>query len=99
MARKLVYIRHDDRLALLRCYTADPLAHGNANTRRITLKWTKHQLVALQKIEPGPVHVGQRIEKQRAEVGGICDEVVLAFEQAQQLDYEARIQLALGRVG
>src|ERR1044071_7644045 len=44
---ELMHIRHDDRLQLLRRYTADAFAHRNANTRRIALKWTKHQFVAL----------------------------------------------------
>ena len=91
-------IRHDDRLALLRRHTADAFAHRDANTRGITLKWTKHELVVAQKIKPGPVHIRQRIEKQRTKVGGIRDEVVLAFEQAQQLDHEARVQFAFVRI-
>src|SRR5215470_12367463 len=63
VTRKLMHIRHDDRLTLLRGHTADAFAHRNTNTRRIALKWTKHQLVFMQKIEPGPIHIRQRIEK------------------------------------
>jgi hypothetical protein len=37
----------------------------------------------LQKVEARPVDVRQRIEQQGAEVRGVRDEIVLAFEQAQ----------------
>src|ERR1051326_1425297 len=55
VSRKLVYIRHDDRLAPLGRHPAHALAHRDAHTRRISLKWSKHKLFALQEIKPGPV--------------------------------------------
>src|SRR5690349_24777631 len=93
-----MHVWHDNRLALLCRHAADSLAQRNTHTRGISLKWTKHQFFALEKIEPGPVHIRQRIEQQRAEVRGVGDEVVLAFEQAQQLDHEARVQRTLRRL-
>src|SRR6185437_11111757 len=59
VTRKLVYVRHDDRLAPLGCHAAHALAHRDAHTRGISLKWSKHELFTLQEIEPGPVHVRQ----------------------------------------
>src|SRR5690242_11444839 len=54
VSRKLVYVWHDDRFALLRRDTANTLPHRNAHARRIALKRTKHELFALQKIEARP---------------------------------------------
>src|SRR6185503_5961199 len=52
MSRKLVHVRHDDRLELLSRNSAYALAQRNSHTRRITLKRSQHQLLALQKIKP-----------------------------------------------
>src|SRR5437868_6907375 len=91
-----MHVRHDDRFTLLRRHAAHALTQRNANTRGIALEWSKHQFFALQKIEAGPIDVRQRIKEQRTEVCCVGDEIVLTFEQAQQLHDEARIQLLLG---
>src|SRR4026207_2186861 len=43
-SRKLMHVRHADRLALFRRDTAHACAHRNSHTRGISLKWTKHEL-------------------------------------------------------
>src|ERR1051326_3428709 len=92
VTRKLVYVRHDDRLALLRRDAANAFAERDAHASRIALEWTKHELFAVQKIKAGPVHVGQRVEQQRAEVCGVRDQIVFALQQAQKLHDETRVQ-------
>src|SRR5215213_2148661 len=56
---KLVYVWNDDRLTLFGRHSTDALAHRNTNTRRIALKWSKHQFLTLQEIESGPIHIRQ----------------------------------------
>src|SRR6185369_16983182 len=48
VSRKLMYVRHDDRLNALRRNTAHALANWNARARGISLKRTKHKLVVFQ---------------------------------------------------
>src|SRR5215204_5501500 len=50
---KLVDVWYDDGLALLGRHSANAFPHWNADTRGIPLEWSKHQLVALQKVETG----------------------------------------------
>jgi len=59
VTRKLMHVRHDDRLAPLGCNAAHTLTKRDAHTRGISLKRTKHKFVVLQEIEPGPVYVRQ----------------------------------------
>src|SRR6185503_17136427 len=59
VTRKLMHVRHDDRLAPLGCNAAHTLTKRDAHTRGISLKRTKHTFVVLQEIEPGPVYVRQ----------------------------------------
>src|SRR5678815_3165102 len=50
VTRKLVHVRHDDRLTSFGRNAAHALTHRNAHTRWISLKWSKHELFALQEI-------------------------------------------------
>src|SRR6185503_4414499 len=46
VSRKLVHVRHYDRLELLSRNSAHTLAEGNSHARWITLKRSQHQLLA-----------------------------------------------------
>src|SRR5690606_4473573 len=57
----------------------------------LALERSDDQLLIALEIESDPVEVGQRVKQQRAGVGGIGDEVVLAREQAFQLARQALV--------
>jgi hypothetical protein len=85
MARKRVDIRNHNRLAPLGSSAAHSFSERNPHAGRLALERPQHQFVTFEEVKTNPIHVGHGVVKQRGGVGGICDGIGLAFEQAGQL--------------
>jgi alkanesulfonate monooxygenase SsuD/methylene tetrahydromethanopterin reductase-like flavin-dependent oxidoreductase (luciferase family) len=81
--------------------TADALAHGDSDAGRFALEWADDELPAVVEIEADPVQVGQCVEDQGREVGGVGDSVGLAGDQCFGLGDELAVLLGpvTGEVG
>ena len=75
---------------------AHALAERDAHAGRVALERTDHQFVAVVEIEADPVQLGQRVEHQRGQVGGVGDAVAFAREQAARLRGEFVVLLGFG---
>ena len=62
---------------------------GNAG--RQALERADDELGAIEEIEAGPVEVGQGVEQQGGEVGGVGDAVTLAVQQAFGLRQQLQV--------
>ena len=62
----------------IRCGTANTLAQRNANTSRLALEWSEHEVSPFEEIEAHPVDSRQLLEYQGAEIGRIRYPAVMA---------------------
>src|SRR6188472_234486 len=58
---KSMYVGDDDGAALTRCTAAHAAAERDADASYAALKRSKHQLVAAQEVEAGPIQVRQQL--------------------------------------
>ena len=78
---------------------ADSSAERDAYAGDLPLEGAEHEFTCAQEIEAGPIEVGQRLEKQRGQIGSVGEAIALAGVQTGQLFLQVAIKRRLGATG
>ena len=81
VARKLMDIRHDDRLPLCGRRTADAPSKGYPYASRLPLERSQHKLASIKQVEPNPVTPIECMKEHRSGVGKIRHRISLSVDQ------------------
>lgn len=81
MAGKSVNIFHKLGLSALRRHSANANAKGDADARGVSAKGAEDQFASDHPVKAGPIAIGQKLPKQRRDIGHIGDGIRLALGQ------------------